>query len=444
MKYFISLCCTYFIISCCQAQTLTSHRDKIEEAKLKIVPALEEFNTCITKTELDNCITALVKNAQTSYEKYLVGGRLFTIDSLKSFQLHKEAYDADTNDLDFALEYAIELHRKGNFSEAIVLYEKYLASVNPVENYYRINIWLSECYINIGNTEKYVSNWQKCNFIRHHASIDFAIYSVHGEANFIRKRDNLRREIKKGNHNFFYELIYNDVNWQIDWWNTAINESFLTEDMLLLQNTISKTTSIYKTIYAYVEIKKLNKTVDPTSAIEAVLKNNKLILVSDPLPIHGGMASDLLRICFNAHLLNENEFYTKRGNELLSLATKNNDSEFLNIYAYLQGTVTGKVDESIDKRGWTEFKDERFAMSYFIGKADKNSLDDPDLVQALIDFPNSAKIHWIQTNCAVIEKRNIKTVLIELIKLEFKTLGSDRNRYSSSLNKYINYLETLK
>lgn len=156
------------------------------------------------------------------------------------------------------------------------------------------------------------------------------------------------------------------------------------------------------------------------------------------------MTSDLLRICFNKQILNENDFYTKRGNELLELASKNKDAEFLNIYAYLQAGATGRVDESIDKLGWTQFKDERFAMSYFVGKAEKNKLNDPELTQALIDFPNSAKIYWIKVNCAVSENSEIKPNLIELIKLEFKTLGSDRNGYSSSLNNYINYLETLK
>ncbi|HSY61984.1 MAG TPA: tetratricopeptide repeat protein [Cytophaga sp.] len=444
MKYIILLCNVFFVTLYCQAQILISNKDGIEAASKKFTPFLETFSNCIVNADLDNCISILIKSAGNEYEKYLVAGALSNIDASTSFQLHKEAYNSNPANLEFALEHAIELHRKGSYDEAIALYENVLASVSTPENYYRINLWLSECYINTGDIDKCILNWQKCNFPRHHTSIDFALYSVHADTNLIRNRDHLRKAIKNGNHLLFYDLIYNDMNWKFDWWNTHKQEFFLSEDMLLLQNTVSKTSTIYKTIQAYIQIKNLPQTDESKAAIETILKNNKLILSSTPLPVHGGITSDLLRICFTTYILNENKFYTDRGNELLTLASKNKDAEFLNIYAHLQATVTGKVDESIDKLGWTQYKDERFAMSYFIGKGERNKLDDPELAQALIDFPNSAKIYWIKANCAVTEKREIKTTLIELIKLEFKTLGSDRNGYSSSLNNYISYLETLK
>lgn len=258
MKYFFLLYCILFITPYSQAQTLISNRDKIEIARKKLAPAIENFSMCVANTNLDHCIAELIKNAENEYEKYLVAGILFNIDSSKSFRIHKEAYDTNPNNLDFTLEYAIELHRKRDFNEAIILYENYLASVTTPENYYRINIWLSECYINTGNIDQCILNWKKCNYTRHHTSIDFALYSIHGPTNLLRQRDSLRKEIIKGNHVLFYGLIYNDVNWPLDWWNTRVNESFLAEDLLLLQNSVSKTSSIYKTIHAYIEIKKID------------------------------------------------------------------------------------------------------------------------------------------------------------------------------------------
>jgi hypothetical protein len=116
------------------------------------------------------------------------------------------------------------------------------------------------------------------------------------------------------------------------------------------------------------------------------------------------------------------------------------DGELLNIYAYLQATADGKVRPETDLLGWKEFKDERFAISYFMGKAEKNKYDDKELAQALIDFPNSAMLYWVKTNCAKIEGKEIKPHLIELIKREFKTLGSDGSRFSNRLNAYYSYL----
>jgi hypothetical protein len=158
------------------------------------------------------------------------------------------------------------------------------------------------------------------------------------------------------------------------------------------------------------------------------------------LPQFGSMASDLLRICFVNGLLDEKSFYNTRKQELLSLAKQTKDKELLNIYAYLQATVDEHVKPETDLLGWKEFKDERFAISYFIGKASNNRYDDPELTQALTEFPNSAKLYWVKTNCAKIEGKELKPHLVELIKREFKTLGSDQSHFSYPLNAYFGYL----
>lgn len=140
----------------CNSQTLVSDRDKIETAKKELNPLLETFNSCIVNSDIDNCILPLIKNADNEYKKYIIGGLLFDIDKDKSFQLHKEAYLSKPNELNFNIEYAIELHRKGEFEEAAKLYEKY-GQEKPED--FRINVWLADCYINMGDIEKSILNW---------------------------------------------------------------------------------------------------------------------------------------------------------------------------------------------------------------------------------------------------------------------------------------------
>ena len=159
------------------------------------------------------------------------------------------------------------------------------------------------------------------------------------------------------------------------------------------------------------------------------------------MPINGKVASDLLRISFINRLLDEKEFFEKRGKEMIELADKYKDEELLNIYAYLESVATGHVSEQTGKKGWNEYQSEKFAISYFIGLADKNKYDNPDLEKALIDFPYSSKIHWVKLNCAKIEGKDIKTDLVEVLKKEFKTLGSDQSKYSYGLKNYFYLLE---
>jgi hypothetical protein len=440
MRQTILTLLTFLSINC-NAQVLVSNRAKIEAATKELKTEIETFNTCIVNTDADKCILNIVKSADTEYKKYLVGGLLYEIDRDKSFQLHKDAYTANPTDLNFILEYAIELHRKGEFAEAIKLYEKYTRE-KPED--FRINVWLADCYINLGEVDKSVSNWNKANHPKNHTGIDFAIHTIYGRTDQIKIRNEYRKEIEKGNIQAFCSLIFLDMNWELDWWNSNIQEYFLREDILLGENIFNQHENDFGTTQAYIKIKRLSNAENKGDSIKSILMENKLIIGSNPLPSNGQITSDLLRICLTNQIVSENDFFKQRGNELLQLAEKTKDKETLNIYAYLQAGVKGKVDESIDKLGWTEFKDERFAVSYFIGKADKNRYDDKELSQALLDFPNSSKLYWVKTNCAKIENKPLKPHLIELVKREFKTLGSDQSHYSYPLKSYFAYLQDEK
>lgn len=425
----------------CYAQTLSSNRDKIEGAKSDLKTTVTTFLSCVVNADVDKCILDLAASADTEYEKYLVGGLLYKIDKEKSFQFHKESYEANPKDLDFNLEYAIELHRRGDFAEAAKLYEKYLIA-KPDD--FRINVWLADCYINTGEIDKSISNWKKANHPKNHTSIDLAINTIYGKTDQIKIRNEYRRDIERGNSQAFYSLVFLDMNWELDWWNSNIQEYFLNEDMRLAASKFSQNDNDLKMLQAYIKIKKLSKHGNQSDSIKSILTLNKLIIDSNPLPTNGQIASDLLQICFINQIITEADFYKQRGEELLQLAEKTKDKETLNIYAYLQAGVNGKVDASIDKMGWIDFKDERFAISYFIGKADKNRYDDKELAQALLDFPNSSKLYWVKTNCAKIENKPLRPHLIELIKREFKTLGSDESHYSYSLKSFFGYLENEK
>ncbi len=437
MKYSLLTLLVLFSFSSI-SQTLVSNRDKIETAKKELKSSMATFSSCIVNSELDSCIAILIQNADNEYKKYIVGGLLYKIDKDKSFQLHEEAYLSKPEELDFNLEYAIELHRKGEFKEALKHYEQY-NKAKPED--FRVNVWLADCYINTGKTDKSVENWLKSNHAKRHTSIDQAINVIYGRTDQLKIRNNYRKEIEKGNKEAFYALIFLDMNWEQDWWNTTIQEYFLKEDIRLLETKLENTSVAYNSIQTYLKIKKLSKSDNPGDSIRALLANNKMIIGSNPIPTNGQMASDLLRICFANQIISEKEFYSNRGQEILKLAQETKDKELLNIYAYLQATVNGKVDASIDKLGWTDFKDERFAISYFIGKAAKNRFDDKELAQVLADFPNSSKLYWVKTNCAKIENMKLKPHLIELIRREFKTLGSDSSHYSYPLNSYFGYLK---
>ncbi|MBF4465236.1 M48 family metallopeptidase [Flavobacterium sp. LC2016-12] len=418
------------------SQTLVSNRDKIEIAKTELKNNIITFSNCIVKSDINKCIEELAKNADNEYKKYITGGILYEIDPNESLKLHREAYLANTLEQNFILEYAIELHRNAQYQEALKLYELYS---EKVPNDIRVYVWLSDCYINNNEIKKSLQNWEKANHSQNHISIDNAIFTIYGKTTQIKTRSNLKSEIEKGKISNFYPLLFLDSNWESDWWNTTTQEYFLNEDFKLAQNALGEKNNDYKILKSYLEIKKAQEN-GQIDQIKKIMIDNKIILENNPIPVFGEMSSDLLRICFADNLLTESEFYTKRGAELLALAKSTKDKDLLNIYAYLQATVDGKVMPETDKLGWKEFKDEKFAKSYFIGRVDTIKYNDTELNEAMLDFPNSSYLFWVKAKCAKMENKPVKNDLIEVIKREFKTFGTDQNKSSYRLKSYMGTL----
>jgi len=428
------------IVFSCKAQIRTeNNKEKIKEAQTEITPALEYFlSDCLVNKDCNECINELVSKATNEYQKYLIGGALYNIDSKTSYNLHKSAYEKYPNELNFNLEYAIESHRIGDYKTAIKHYEIYKQAK---EADYRVDVWLSECYLNLDNYSKALEHWKKANHPKNHTGIDKAIYIIHGQVDQIKKRSELISKTKSKDSKSAYELIFLDMNWELDWWNNNIQEYFLEKDINTVKNSFGSKSKEYLQLSAYNKIKHLSKKSSSKDSIKSALLASKLILENNEMPINGKVASDLLRISFINRLLDEKDFFEKRGQEIIELADKYKDEALLNIYAYLESVATGHVSEETDKKGWNEYQSEKFAISYFIGLADKNKYDNPDLEKALTDFPNSSKIHWVKLNCAKIEGKDIKPDLIEVIKKEFKTLGSDQSKYSYGLKNYFYLLE---
>jgi hypothetical protein len=436
LPFFIFSLCVFFA----NAQTtLENNLETIQQKNTELTASFEYFFTdCLVNKDCNDCIKELVAKAKDGYQSYLVGGALYQIAPEASYRLHKKAIESKPNELSFNLEYALESHRAGEYATAIKYYERYKKAV-PKD--YRANVWLSECYLNLDNYSKAIEHWKAANHPKNHVGIDKAIHIIHGDTDQIQKRSAFLKKIQNKDAKSAYKLIFLDMNWKLDWWNSNIQEYFLNKDMLTIKEAFGLESKVYKELDAYKTIKQLSKQASMKDSIQKTFLNAKLLLNNNKIPNHGKVASDLLQIAFFNDLIVAKQFFEDRGDELLKLADTHQDIELLNIYAYLEATVNGKVAPATDKKGWDEYKSEKFAISYFIGLADKNTYDNPDLAKALQDFPNSSKIHWVKLNCAKIEGKPLKDDLIAVLKKEFKTLGSDPSKYSYGLKSYFALLE---
>ena len=423
------------------SQNLETDRDKIKKAQTDLQQPFITFSRGFLSEDLDSMIQKLITSkeydSKNEFHNYMIGGLLYEFDSDKSYDYHEKAYKARQNDENFVLEYALELHRKQKFDAASGLYEQYLKN-NATD--IRIYALLADCYINTGKTQKAIDNWKNANHPKNHTAIDFAIHMVYGRTDQIRLRSTIRKEISQGNFNRIDDLIFMDKNWEKDWYNTMTQEYLLDADMDLIKSKLGENNKDYLILKAYTSIKEKSSNED----IIKILTTNKLLIEQGEIAKFGKNTSHVLKICLQKGIIKEKDFYLNRGEEMLKLSKELKNVELLNIYAYLQTTVEGKVKSEIDKLGWKELKDERFALSYLTGQETKARCSKTDINEAIKDFPNSSQVYWYSVDCAKNSGQKLKPFLIELIKKEFKTLKTDPSRYSYRLKSYFAFLEQEK
>lgn len=425
------------------SQTLKFDRDKLLKVSDEFDKYRKEYLQCSAWHAFDSCILKFTAHAKTGFEKNVVANVIYTADANTSYRLHKEAWKKNPEELSIVMEYAIELHRRGDYSGAAPLYEQ---CKKVIPNSPDINVWLADCYINTGNITRAIANWDSADHSKHHVSLEEAICTIYQRSNLLRTRDSLRKKTSEGHPEAMLNLAHLDFNWEYNWWNQgAIGEDFMTADMSLIASQKTKNPDAYKLIQTYVKIKNLlekglseqqkleaimqkseseNRSEKTTGEkITALLKESGLILDGSPLPQNARILSDMLADCLSNKVIDENEFRKERGAEIYNMALKTKNADLFNICAYFTAANPDSLLR-IDSLGWELFGQERFALSWLRGKLKELKYEDPMLNRAVKQFPNSSQVYIIKYLLGVNEKKAGEAELTELIRRDFKHINA--------------------
>ncbi len=492
LKYFLPV----FLVVSCNTQKLNTNHEKAIAASRSMKGPGHVFFSCSVAGNLDSCVNNFKKMAKNEYEKNVVANTLYTMDTTTSFKLHEEAYKGKPNETFFMKEYAMELQRKQRYVEATVLYEKW-AKVFP-ENF-RVKVLLADCYMNLGRIEESIQNWQLADHSKHRVEIEGVLQEVYENSGQYSRRDYYRKEIKKGNTALFYELFYLDLNWEYDWWHKGtIDNEYLNADINLLNEKVDKKNEQYAILETYIKIKNpelthfmvglseittesgtalhkdvtlndyneslkevekeiiniINSSLAPDDSVHvpaikeekpdgsALIKNallsHSLMLNGNPLPVNGKIAADFLEVCLTHSLVAKEQFFNERGTELLKKSGELKDPDFLGMYTRCMSQADPAVFE-VNKKGWKEYKEERFAWTYLMKSLIARKLNESELDAAILEFPNSSRIYLIKTQKAKLDNKDIKPYLIELIKKEFRRIDSGIGLGASYGNGHSSY-----
>lgn len=425
------------------------HEQELLQAQEKLRSAFVQFDKEIVAGSLDSAITWLSGKATTPWEQFVVAEKLKWIDPVASFPLHEAAYHHIPNHPDVLLKYAIELHRQGDRSGALGIYQQIRRSYEydmDVANQWSA-VLSADCLLDAGQIRESFDEYSVFNRVGASGLIAKALYEVYGPRTQHRVRQERQRQLVNGTPEDAFQLIYGDLHWQESQAFDSIHHAFLKEDLRLVAQLAPSSE-----LDAYVAVVKYGKlAADPAyvDSIKMILSQQKLLIDESRLFPFSAMNADVLHICLERKILGR-DFLTRNRDELMRLALDQKDDRLLKLYVYWTEDPT-HGNEEMAKAGWQVCGSSDFTVRYLSikGKAPRLevydhtlsdvpflSYSDPELNQALSQFPTSSGLHWLKANAAFHDQLPTDQHMVDAIRYEFRTLASGNQHTPHGLSMF--------
>jgi len=384
-------------------------------------------------------LTDLAEKEKSPALDLMVANQLYNLDRTTSFTLHKRAYDAKPSEPATVLEWAMERHRKGEYAEAVPLYEQYVEIVPTAPQY---NALLADCLVRQGKNAEAVAVWEAADHTRNHDAIDTAICDIAGEISPLRRRADMLRQIKAGDGAPCERLIALDLRMDQDWWNASPSQEAVEHDLPLIERVLGADSKRYKAIQCWAGAKgSEDAAVDD---IKALLHEAGLVSENGTLPEDSRVAAGLIGVVVDNHIETKNRLFEKFEKELGDRArSEKGDVEALKILISLSSEHADRATD-FNHYGWDRYAEARFAAGLLniLWSADKLTSESPELAQALKQFPNDSQVTQLAVRCAS-EKDLTRDLLVTAIKSEFHHLspGNDGQPSSDSLDAHFKQLK---
>jgi tetratricopeptide (TPR) repeat protein len=174
-------------------------------------------------------LDAVPKEKRTAAHAFLLGNTLFDMEPAHAYALHEEAYAKAPDVPPVALEWAIELHRVGKWSEAEPLYLELLESEKPTDVSI-VAALRSECLLRLGRPKDAAECWSKVNVAKDHIQVEKAACWIHNGRSPEAVRCELIAKVDAGDAEAADALILLDLDFARDWWNGGINTRYIEID----------------------------------------------------------------------------------------------------------------------------------------------------------------------------------------------------------------------
>ena len=236
---------------------------------------------------------------------FAVANTLYGADPAASYRLHLRAAQALRGDPAAALEMAKEQHRRGEYAGAIVNYRRFLdAGGSP-----QYSALLADCLVRTGQLAAAVQAWDQANHAENHPAIDSAICQVYGPLAPGQRRGELIAKIRDGDFAKLNDLILLDLNFDADWWTTAVFKEGLDPDLKLAAGLLGLGNPRYQELALYAQLAREEE--KKPDVIRRALTSAGLIIGADAaLPASSQVARALCELAVHARVVTPAELWT--------------------------------------------------------------------------------------------------------------------------------------
>src|SRR5215813_7988927 len=302
--------------------------------------------------------------------------------------LHRKAVEAVPESAMAQLEYAMEEQRAGNCADAAPAYRKVLAAQPQLEYLHAL---YADCLVQLGQYKLAAEHWLKARHNRHHIAIEKQIHEIYGKTAPGQRRGEMLEQFRRGQTELAEAIIWQDLDFDQDWWNSRADEVFLARDLTEIGRVLGVESRRFRELKLWVDAATGKRELG-----EGLSELNLLQPPSGAFPVSSFAAYHLIRMALSesltdaAFLLKTYEAELRRR----ALADGADDLKAMEILGFLIYDQRRDQIAEIDLAGWKRYQMAPYAASYLfeLGKAGKLSLTTPELADAVKEFPRNVLV----------------------------------------------------
>ena len=422
-----------------QVQHRMARYDAIDEAKHLTLGLHGRLTEAIHALE-----TVVPRSQHTPLDAYILGNKLYALDWDKSFQYHKQAYEAYPHEPRIALEMAMQYHRRGKCQHALPLYESAAHAGLLDKPHY---VLLAHCYMHFRNYTKAFDTLHHVDFKRQHTAVDIMIHEVFGKPKPLSRHNELLRQVRQGRQDKIAALLALALTWDTDWWNRRLNWQALEVDVTAIEHTFGPQSTQGREARLLLDV--LRADTRSADAVKHHLTATQYVVGTGRLPANTFIALHVIALALKAQLLSVTEAQQRFAAPLRTrLHSATGDKHALTLLTFFAARLRDDTTlEQLNLHGWQRYNDPDHALGYVLRQLQrdaKKARHTNATLQAAIDaFPHDARFLGLAYTLAVRHQQATPELLSRLITAEYHGLKNDRARYSSTLRRYYAALYTM-